>query len=194
MPPKRKINKRKVVAHVDYVDQTEDPLPQAETYDDSKTVDKYSFPSNCILLNKTKICCTTSVPLSCDRQSMLCENRTKGRQSCDCFTSVLQRSWDCWTTVVQQPYDCFVKMVYVSTHDNVFIARQSHDWCKTLSRQPQDNDTTKNCRAKMVHVQFSSHDTRQRHYAQNIVRLLCDCFTTIINYPRFDQISCRSTA
>ncbi|CAC5378893.1 unnamed protein product [Mytilus coruscus] len=38
MPPKRKINKRKVVAvNVDDVDQTEDPLPQAETYDDSET-------------------------------------------------------------------------------------------------------------------------------------------------------------
>ena len=37
MPPKRNINKRKVVAvNVGYVDQTEDPLPQAETNNGSE--------------------------------------------------------------------------------------------------------------------------------------------------------------
>ncbi|VDI35876.1 Hypothetical predicted protein, partial [Mytilus galloprovincialis] len=50
----------------------------------------------------------------------------------------------------------------------------SHDCGKTLSRHPKDSDTTKNRRAKKVHVQFSSHDTRQRHDAQNIVRLSYD--------------------
>ena len=33
-------------------------------------------------------------------------------------------------------------MFYVGTHDNAFIARQSHDCGKTLPRQPQDSDTT----------------------------------------------------
>ncbi|VDH93775.1 Hypothetical predicted protein [Mytilus galloprovincialis] len=65
-------------------------------------------------------------------------------------------------------------MVYVGTHDNVFIARQLHDCGKTFSRQPQDSDRIKNRRAKKVHIQFSSHDTRQRHDAQNIVRLSYD--------------------
>ncbi|XP_071144012.1 uncharacterized protein [Mytilus edulis] len=41
-------------------------------------------------------------------------------------------------------YDCCNKIVHVGTHDNVFIARQSHDCVKTLSRQPQDTDKTKN--------------------------------------------------
>ena len=109
--------------------------------------------------------------------------------------SVVRQSYDIREIVVWQSYDdCLIKMVYVGTHDNVYIAQQSHDCGKTLSRQPQDSDTTKNRRAKKVHVQFSSYDTRQRHDAQNIAQLSCDCRTTITYDPRFDQISCRGAA
>ncbi|VDI43830.1 Hypothetical predicted protein [Mytilus galloprovincialis] len=124
------------------------------------------------------MCCTTNVPLSYDRQSMLCEHRTKFgiretivRLYHECLATVVGLSYDSRTTVVRF---FFIKMVYVGTHDNVFIARQSHDCDKTLSRQPPDSDTTKNRRAKKVHVLFSSHNTRQRHDSQNIMRLSYD--------------------
>ncbi|VDI65666.1 Hypothetical predicted protein [Mytilus galloprovincialis] len=81
-------------------------------------------------------------------------------------------------------------MVCVGTIDNVFIARQSHDCGKTLSRQPLDSDTTKNRRAKKVHVQFSSHHTRQRHYAQNIVQLSYDDHKGPTILPIFMSLHC----
>ena len=85
--------------------------------------------------------------------------------------SVVRQSYDIHEIVVwQSSDDCLIKKVYVGTHDNVYTAQQSHDCGKTLSRQPQDSDTTKNRRAKKVHVQFSSHDTRQRHRMLKISR------------------------
>ena len=122
---------------------------------------------------------------------------------------VIVQLWVCPKLVLQQSYDnhelframflgfhvmgyacyCratlfFIKMVYVGTHDNVFIARQSHDYGRTLSRQPQDSDTTKNRRAKKVHVQFLTHDSAM------MLKILCDWCATITDDPRFDKISC----
>ena len=98
------------------------------------------------------------------------DNRaTVSRVSCDSREIVLRPSCESRTIIF-----FFIKMVYVGTHDNVIIARQSYDYGKTLSGQPQDSDTTKNRRAKKVHVQFSSHATRQRYDAQYIVCLSYD--------------------
>ena len=126
--------------------------------------------ANCILLDKTKMCCTTNVPLSYDRQSMLCEHRTKFgmrdtnvRLYHECLATVVGLAYDSRATVVR----FFIKMVYVGTHDNVFIARQFHDCGMTFSRQPQDSDMTKNCEQKRC----MSHDTRRHHDAQTIVHL-----------------------
>ena len=78
---------------------------------------------------------------------MLCEHRTK----CDIRETIVRLYHECLATVVGLSYDrrttvvrlFFIKMVYDGTHDNVFIARQSRDCGKTLSRQSQDSDTTK---------------------------------------------------
>ena len=105
----------------------------------------------------------------------------------ECLATVVRLSSHRRATVVRL---IFIKMVYVGTHDNVFIARQSHDCGKTLSRQPQDSDTIKNRRAKKVHVQFSSHDTRQRHDAKNIVRLSYDDHRWPAIWQNFMSWSC----
>ena len=107
------------------------------------------------------------------------DNRaTLSRVSCDSREIVVRQSCDV----------CLIEMVYNDTHDNVFnrttVVRHFHDSHKTVTRQ-------KIVEQKKLHVQFSSHDTRQRHDAQNIVRLSCDCRTTTPDDPQFDQISCR---
>ncbi|CAC5408183.1 unnamed protein product [Mytilus coruscus] len=106
-PRKEKFTKV-VAVNVDDIDQTEAPLPQAETYDDSETAAKHSFPSNCILLNKTTICCTTNVPLSYDRQSMLCEHRTKFG-ICE---TIVRLYHECLATVVRLSYDSHTEFIY----------------------------------------------------------------------------------
>ena len=96
---------------------------------------------------------------------MLGEHRTKFgirdtivRLYHECLVTVLRLSYDRRLTVVRL---FLIKMVYVGTHDNVFIARQSHDCGKTLSRQPQDSDTKKNRGAKRCMSNFypTKHDS-----------------------------------
>ncbi|VDI50103.1 Hypothetical predicted protein, partial [Mytilus galloprovincialis] len=89
---------------------------------------------------------------------------TVSRMSCESREIFLRPSCDSRTIIV------FIKMVYVGTHDNVFIAQQSHD----CVRHSYNSHKTVTRRAKKVHVQFSSHDIRQHHDAQNIVRLSYD--------------------
>ena len=141
------------------------------------------------------MCCTTKIPLSYDRQSMLCEHRTKfGIRE-----TIVRLYYECLTTVVGLLYDSratvvrffFIKMVYVCTHNNVFIARQSHDSGKTLSRQPQDSDTIKKIVEQKRCMSNFRHTT---HDSATMLKISCDCRTMITNDPRFDQFSCRAAA
>lgn len=130
--------------------------------------------TNCILLNKTKICGTSNVPLSYDRQSMLCEHRTKFficktivRLYHECLAKVVGLSYDSRATFVRF---FFIKLVYVSTHDNVFS--DSH---QTVTRQKIVDK--KRC---MSYFRPTTHDTA------TMLKKSCDCRTMITNDPRFD--------
>ena len=137
-----------------------------QSHDSGKTLSRQPQDSDTI----KKMSCTTNVQLLCDKHSIMCKHRTKFgirekivRLYHECLATVVGLSYDSRTTVVRL---FLLKWVYVGSHDNVFIARQSLDCNKTLSPQPPDSDTTKYHRAKKVHVQFSSHDTRQHHDAK----------------------------
>ena len=104
---------------------------------------KHSFPPNCSLLNKTKICCTTNVQLSYDRQSILCEHRTKFgiretivRLYHECIATVVRLSYDSSTVVFFLKWFMLIPTTMCLSHDSrTIVVRHSDDSHKTVTRQ-----------------------------------------------------------
>jgi len=94
--------------------------------------------------------------------------------ACDCRKTVAQQSWVTRGTLARPSPD------YIT-----------QDCRRTDSRQPQDIDTTKNRRAKKVHVQFCLTTASRCHDAQNFVGLSCDDPRWPTICPNF--LSCRGT-
>ena len=125
---------------------------------------------------------------------MLCDHRTKFgicetivRLYHECLPTVVRLSYESRATVVRL---FLLNWFMLVPTNNVFIARQSYDCVKTLSRQPQDSDMTKIVDQKRCMFNFrpTTHD------GATMLKISFDCRTTITDDPRFDQISCRGSA
>lgn len=131
--------------------------------------------------HKQKICCNTLAIISHDGREMLWEPLTNLKYKIKIivqpFTIVLRPSWDCRNQachVHATVFRFFDKINYSGTHKKICVAGQSQKCCKTASRQPQNLNTTKDCRAKVVHVQFWLTTARRSQDVVNFVRLSCD--------------------
>ena len=123
------------------------------------------------------MCCTTNVPLSYDRPSMLCEHCTKfGIRE-----TIVQLYYECLATVVRLLYDSPATIVLlkwfmlgpttmcVSRNSRTTVVRHSHDSHKTVIRQKIVEQ-----KRNMSNFRSTTHDSA------TMLKISCNCRAIVV--------------